>query len=292
MTQSLLTRRLIALIVGSVLAVGWLSIVSIAAWADDAPYRDTHASGTITLCGKDGQPVTSGSVNDRPFVWRAVSSQAPPAPYDGSDALVSLYVFLPRQGSSPSDWVGVPLTAVTEYSDDAHPMAQTTILDPPLNQFSDQIVVKNWDGHLQLRMYSSAPGLPTNTNTYAAADIAVHGDAWTLVSGGSDACGAPGDAKSKETYLPTYDKLVKQAERKRAHASSQPSSAPTSSTSADGAGDPGTPGGSGSASAAAAPGSTGSSSSSGTSPIPLVAGLVALGIVAGGGIWWWQTARR
>ena len=283
MNRSAIPARL----AGALLVLAAGAVFGGTASADAAPYHDPHAAGSITLCGKDGQPVTSGSIHTQPFVWRAVASQPAAVPYNGSDAVVSLQVYLPRKGYSPLEWVGVPLTAVSEFSQTAHPMAQATILDPPLSQFSDQVDVRNWNGYLQLRMLSAGPGLPTNTNAYPTADIHIVGDTWTLVAGGSDSCGSATDAKSKETYLATYDKLVKQAERKQSQSSA--STSPTSTASDQPSGGTG-PSATNSAPTAAA--SAGGTETAGGAWIPLVGGLVVLGVVLAGAAVWWRTARR
>jgi hypothetical protein len=287
-TRRVRSRRLPALAVGTVLAFSWLGIGVGVAHADAVPYRDHSAAGDITLCDRSGQPVTSGTLAAQPFAWRAVGSQAAPAPYDAADSVASLYVYLPRKGFSPQTWVGVPLTAVTEYTDVNHPMAQATILDPPLKQFSDQIALKNWDGHLQLRLMYSSPGMPTNTTTYAAADVRIDGQTWTLLGGGSSSCGSTTDAKSKETYLSTYDKLVKQAERKQAaQSATSPTATPAPTSSGAGTGESGT----GGVASPQAAGSTGHPAG-GSNPVPLLGGLGVALVVAIGGFWWWRLGRR
>src|SRR5215472_2394739 len=42
------------------------------------PYADPNQAGWLTLCGANLKPVTSGSIDAKPFVWRVVSDV--PAP--------------------------------------------------------------------------------------------------------------------------------------------------------------------------------------------------------------------
>lgn len=66
---------------GVLVALAW-SVVwmgTSAAGADSGPpYSDPRATSSLALCGKDGRQVTSGSISDRPFVWRAISSISAP----------------------------------------------------------------------------------------------------------------------------------------------------------------------------------------------------------------------
>jgi hypothetical protein len=178
--------------------------------ASAVPYNDPGATGTITLCNGALQPITSGSVNDLPFVRRAVGSQAAPAPYNDGTGAAILYAFLPRKGVAPDLWNGEVLTGSTIYRDPAHPMADATPADWMLRYYTDDFVPK-WDGFVQLRLYYQHQSAP-QSSAYAAADIQVQGDTWTLVRGGTDDCGTTASAKSVELTLPDYHKYVRKAQ--------------------------------------------------------------------------------
>ncbi|MEY2424782.1 MAG: hypothetical protein QOI61_354 [Actinomycetota bacterium] len=157
------------------------------AFAAEVPYADANAVGTIALCDADGQSVTHGEVGARPFVWTAASAVAAPAPYDGAGRTATLFAYQPRRGTSPGEWSGQLMTASTQYSDAARPTAKATANDDRLADFLD-VFPARWDGLVQLRMYLSAPGEPALTQRYAATNIRVAGDTWSLV-GEAASCG-------------------------------------------------------------------------------------------------------
>jgi hypothetical protein len=286
------SRVLAATLGGGAIALlaGWLGQPASAAGA--VPYHDQYATGTITLCDANLRPVTSGSVNDLPFVWRAVGSQAAPPPYnDGSGAAI-LYAYLPRQGIDPGQWNGELLTGSTIYHDTHHPMAQATPADWMLRYFSDDYIPK-WDGYVELRLYYQHQGAQQSTS-YAAADIQLTGTTWHLVRGGSDDCGAPGDAKSVEVSLPTYHQYVRRAARdyaqyfKHRHlpvpTNTATPGAPSTGTSSSPSAGATSPDGGGTPDPASAPAS---STESGISWWPL--GAVALVVVLiGAGVALWR----
>ena len=91
-------HRIVGLITVGLAVLGIRRRRSVA--SDQVPYTDSGASGDITLCDRDLNPVTEGSINDIPFAWRAVGSQAAPAPYNGDTRAATLYYFQPRRGRS------------------------------------------------------------------------------------------------------------------------------------------------------------------------------------------------
>lgn len=179
-TRSLLTRAALA----SAVVVGILAVPSTAfAGGAKVPFTDPNQVGSLTLCNRQGQPVTSGSLLTIPFVWRAVSSARAPAGYDRA----TLDVFQPIQYVEPGDWTGYQLTDDAIFSNPAHPMAQATYADAPLI-WPDQAMPPYWDGLYQLRMVFSAPNKTPWNSTYPAAVIKVAGNTWTLLQGGRSSC--------------------------------------------------------------------------------------------------------
>ena len=164
-----------------------------------APYIDPAAAGVIGLCDRSGHSIRSGTTGAEPFVWRAVSSVAATAPYSGPGRTATLMAYQPRQGVPPGQWSGALLTTSSEYSNPAHPMSQLTDGDLPLSDFLSTFPAR-WHGFIQLRLYLGAPGVPNRTATYAAADLRISGNKWTVVRGGNGDCTA-GTATSMETVL-------------------------------------------------------------------------------------------
>ena len=163
------------------------------------PYTDPNAVGYIGLCNQAGQQITSGSVTTTPFVWRAVSSQAAPAGYDGPSRTATLTAYLPLQALPAGDWSGEELTSASEYSNPANPMAAATTRDVSLETFI-QDYPPEWDGFIQLRMFLGAPDEPAYQRHYPSLDIYVSGNTWTAVGGGPVNCNA-GSAESLETIV-------------------------------------------------------------------------------------------
>lgn len=151
------------------------------------PYTDPNQAGWLTLCGMKLQPVTSGSIHTQPFVWRVVSDLPAPKGYFVAGAKAQLFAYQPRPGTLSSDWSGTVMAAGSFYSNPAHPMAQMTPIDSPLTQMTAAFPPM-WDHLIELRLYLGAPGLTEYTTKYAAADIQVIGDTWTLVAGGHSSC--------------------------------------------------------------------------------------------------------
>jgi hypothetical protein len=102
-------------------------------------------------------------------------------------------------------------------------MAQATALDGSLADYLADFPTM-LDGLVQLRIYLGAPGQPAYTLKYAATDLKVSGDTWTVARGASVSC-TTGSAVSLEALLP--------AAHKAAAATTTPK--PTTAASASGA---------------------------------------------------------
>jgi hypothetical protein len=149
--------------------------------APAVPYTDPASDGYIGLCNQQGQQITSGSVSAAPFVWRAVSSQPAPAPYNGAGGTAILTAYLPMQGLPPGDWSGEQLTASSRYSNPQVPMAQATAKDVPLQDFLEDYPPE-WDGFIQLRLFLGAQDQPAYVQRYPALNLEISGNAWTAVA--------------------------------------------------------------------------------------------------------------
>lgn len=187
-------------VAGAVVVV--LVVVAAAAWLlrsddDQVPYSDAQSTGALTLCGADGKPVTSGSTGKAPFVSRAVGATAAPAAFAGAGRTATLYAFQPRQGTESQEWSGQLLTAASDYTSTAHPMAQATDQDVPLTNFLTAFPPQ-WDGLVQLRLYLSSPQTGEGA-TYDSVSIKVDGSSWKVVGPAGSASCTDGDATSHET---------------------------------------------------------------------------------------------
>jgi uncharacterized membrane protein YgcG len=166
------------------------------------PYTDPDVTGYIGLCDQAGHQVTSGSLAAAPFAYRAVSSQAAPAGYNGASRTATLAAYLPMQVLPPGDWSGEQLTATSRYTNPAHPMTAGTTADESLQTFVADFPPE-WDGFVQIRMFLGAANQPALTTRYPALDIQVTGSTWTAVGGGPVDCNS-GTSESLETIvLPT-----------------------------------------------------------------------------------------
>lgn len=252
--------------------------------ADAVPYKDPNASGTITLCDPDLQPITEGTIHDLPFVWRAVGSEEAPPPYNNETRKAVLYAAQPRQGVDPAAWTSNILTAATMYKDVAHPMAQATKLDIPLWVNVDAYPPR-WDGLIQLRLYYTTENASISTS-YATTDIQVSGNTWHAVNVGSESCGDTKEAISPEIALPHFNQRVEKFAKEFGPKPGDPTSTPSSDSSTTPS-----PGKGGLSSEAAAP--VGSSDSTGGSSGPSrawtsFAVLGALVLAGGAAAWVWQ----
>lgn len=268
--------------------------------ASGVPYVDPNAVGSIGLCDQQGQPLTHGSVDTRPFVWKAVDETAAQAPYNASGATATLYAYQPRQGVDAADWSGAQLDIASKFANATHPASAMTGLDQSLAIFVAGYPPQ-WDGFIQLRIYLNAPNQPTYNATYDAANIKVDGNTWSLVGGDSVLCSA-GSAVSLRQVLATNTaavaSLTAQTTESAAGATAGPKAAgATTSATNGGSGGPAAPQPSGSAgidpvpSGSPALGGSASAPAPATSPTPtggsgssdtLLWILVGVGVVGAG----------
>ncbi len=219
------------------------------------PYVDHNAVGTIGLCGQNGQPLTHGSIDAKPFIWKAVDSTAAAAPYNVSGSSAILYAYQPRQGVDPREWSGSQLSGGSRYTTPAHPTAVMTGLDDSLSAFLLDFHPQ-WNGLIQLRIYLKAANEPVYNLTYDATNIKITGNTWSVVGGSSVSCGL-GSSVSVEQILATNQAAVASlAAQSTQNAFSTASSSAKTATATTGA----------SGKAASVNGATPSASSAVTSP--------------------------
>jgi hypothetical protein len=272
-------KRVLAL--AAALAAVWALAglgASFASAASGAAPADPNATSSLALCGKSGQPISSGSTTARPFVWRAVSAAAAPTPYNQSGRTATLFAFQPRPDVEASEWSGDLLTASARYTDAAHPMAAATRLDEPLSDFLNEYPTKV-DGLVQLRLYLGAPGEPAATLKYAAAMIRVTGHSWQLVGSPSTASCHAGSAVSLETILPALSAKPVSSTHAAPASKASASPRPTSTTAPAGG-----------AVAASAPLHTQLSADEGHGHQELAVCIAAL--IAAVSVAWWRRMRR
>lgn len=174
-----------------------------AAASSAVPYTDHSVVGSIGLCNRAGHQVTSGSIDAKPFAWRAVSTQPASAPYNNKWRTATLYAFQPQQGLTADEWSGRPLTASSRYTNPANPMTAATNGDESLKDFTEEFRPK-WDGFLQLRIYLDTQNQAAYSLHYPALDIQVTGNTWHAVGGSTVNCSS-GTAESLETIVQPAD---------------------------------------------------------------------------------------
>ena len=162
-----------------------VTLLSLVACSKAVPYDDSASTGALALVDQNGKAVTTGSVNDKPFVRAAVSLVKAPSPYDKPGRKAALMAFQPRKGVSPALWGGDFMTGSTTYENPNFPTAHGTDEDISLANFIAEFPPQ-WNGMIQLRIYLGAPQEPGLTSSYVTADIKVSGDTWTLVRGSSE----------------------------------------------------------------------------------------------------------
>lgn len=162
------------------------------------PFTDPEQRGLLTLCSQAGQPVTSGSVDAIPFVWKAISSSPAPSGYR-SHGLATLYAYQPIQYVDPGDWSGKQMSGASVFSNPDHPAIASTKIDEPFVAFTGGYPL-HWQGLAQLRMIYTAPNNEPNPGGYPTAVIRVTGNTWTMVQGGDTPCNA-GKATSTESIV-------------------------------------------------------------------------------------------
>jgi hypothetical protein len=248
------------------------------------PFSDPRALGYIAFCDSAGHPVTSGNVNDLPFVATAISSVAAPSAYAGHQAKATLYAYQPRKDVQPGAWSGQPISGSSVFSNPQHPAAAVTTGDKTLVQ---QLFAfpAHWDGLVQLRLYLSAPNRQPYIVRYPATTIRVQGDLWSVVQGGTLPC-TVGKAISTETLLLPASAFPSpsQAAKRPTPAASSPGSSGTTSPGPDG----------GTVIAAGDPGATSASDSSSSGLSPALIGLLGVlvgGIAVGVGVLAWSRRR-
>jgi hypothetical protein len=195
--------------------LGWVGVVAVFAAgfpiadafaASGLPYADQYAHGSIGLCDKAGNNITHGSVYDKPFAWRAVSSISAPAAYGGPGRKATLYAYQPRKGVDPANWSGQQLGAASAYSSTTVPVAQQTDRDPALSDYLNNYPPQ-WDKLVELRVYFGALNTPVSTSAYPAADIRIVGTTWTLLNGAKVDCNAGGTVISAEAAIPASNSV-------------------------------------------------------------------------------------
>ena len=188
-------RAVVASTAGLFVAV--LPVFISAAQAATVPFTDPYSNGLLTLCGRNNQPVTSGSLLTEPFVWSAVSSSAATPGYTRA----YLTVFQPIEHVDPAAWSGNPLTVEAQFSNANHPKAQATNADNPL-LYEDRQFPPRWDNLYELRMFFTAPGQSVDSTRYPIAVIRVSGYSWTLVEGGTTPCNSGTAVSYESSVLP------------------------------------------------------------------------------------------
>lgn len=162
--------------------------------AVDVPYDDAQSAGLLTLCSADGEPVTGGGLQDRPFADVVVGDTGIPAELDATGAVGTVFVYQPRAGVSTTEFSGTALTAAAELGDPGSPAVPVTEDAWTLGDFVTAYPADD-DGFVQLRLYLGTPGAGTlSDHPYDTADLRVVGDRWELVRGGSASCADAADA--------------------------------------------------------------------------------------------------
>jgi len=246
------------------------------------PYTDPGQAGLLTLCNTNLQPITHGNINTKPFVWRAVGDVPAPKGYRVKGEVGILFGYQPRQYTPAGAWSGLPMAAASVYTNPDTPMAQFTPIDEPLSYLT-KFFPPIWDGLIELRLYLGGPGLSEDAQGYAAADLRVTGDTWTMVEGGDASC-TSGSAVSDEVSVGLRG------------ANGKPSSSHTSKdagqagSGASGAGSQAGSAGGQAGSDAAATGHSGLGSA-GLAAVIGSSALAAALVLATGGLWWRRRRR-
>jgi hypothetical protein len=167
-----------------------LVVAGVLAWRltqhPEAPYADPASTGGLTLCSATGKAVTGGRIAERPFADVVVGETAP-ADADREGAVATLFAYQPREGVSPEEYSGSPITAATPYADPSRPAALVTGQAWTIKDFVTAFPAR-FDGYVQLRLVLGSPAHGTVTDRYDTADIRVDGDSWELVRGGHASC--------------------------------------------------------------------------------------------------------
>ncbi|HEY3926629.1 MAG TPA: hypothetical protein VGL75_18870 [Acidothermaceae bacterium] len=187
-----------------VVAAGAVALPSTTALAkSDVPYTDSRSTGSIAFCNAAGQNITHGSVYDKPFAYRAVSSAPGLAQYRAAGRLATLYAYQPRKGVDPAEWNGDSLTAASSYTNPLVPMAEGSKRDIALSDYLDEYPLA-WNGLVQLRLLVSAPNAGVDTTAYPSATIQVKGTSWSLLNPSTLSC-TSGSATTSEDLIASTD---------------------------------------------------------------------------------------
>ena len=272
-----MSRRATALRVGLAGLVGVLAFVTAAPGASAiAPPVDPNAKGYIGLCDRTGKQVTSGNINDTPFVWKAVAANPVlPAMYRGrgQNAILSIYQLRPNYDST--NWSGEQMTAASYYT--AAPTTVGTTQDDSLATFIRAYPPK-LDGLYELRMFFAANQAPTYSATYPALYIRVTGSTWTALGTGKVNCPA---AKAQSSEV--IDGVVAPGDSGGVDLKTAVAPLPTGGLKAGPEDQP--------SSAAASQVADTHRTSSGMGIGAIVAIVLTVGFVAGGGGYWWYRRR-
>ena len=206
-----------------------------AAATSTVPYADPDAVGSIGLCNQAGQQITTGSITTRPFAWRAVSTQAAPAPYNNAGRTATLVAYQPQQALPAGDWSGTQMTASSSYTNPANPMAAATDGDQSLQSIIEEYPPR-WDGFIELRMYLGTANQEPYESQYPALNIQVTGDTWQAIGGSPVNC-ASGTAQSIESVL------LPSSTTTTTPTKAQPTTPPTTAVSGQGTSGAGVPSG-------------------------------------------------
>lgn len=156
--------------------------------ARTTPYDDPRTAGLLTLCSDDGQTVTGGSLDDRPFADVVLGETGLPEGLDPTGAVATLFAYQPREGVGIEEFSGTAITAAGVLADPARPGARVTADAWSVGDFVAAFPA-SWDGHVQLRLYLGTPEAGTlSAGPYDTADLRVDGDRWELVRGGDASC--------------------------------------------------------------------------------------------------------
>lgn len=245
------------------------------------PYADPNQAGWLTLCGVGLKPVTHGLVTTKPFVWRVVSDVPAPGGYFVKGAKAQMFAYQPRPYTPAGAWSGSVMAAPSYYNNRKHPMAQFTPIDEPLSYMTIAFP-PIWDHLIELRLYLGAPNAPEDTRGYAAADIQVKGNTWTLVAGGHSSC-TSGQVVSEEVVVGMPGARGTPRPQPSGSASS---GSPAPGSSPGGSAGPGTrPGG------GVVPVANSHSSGGGAAALTFAIVAVFLAAMVSGGLWWRRRRR-
>jgi len=269
----------------AVAVIGTTMISPGIAVASPVPFSDPQANGFIGFCDGNNNPVTSGSLRDKPFVAKAVASTGAPDGYGPAvGGKATLYAFQPIIGIDPGDWSNSQLTAASTYTNQEHPMVDATILDYSMREHVSAYPAL-WDSLVQLRMLYTGPNKPIRLQPYPATVIQVVGDRWQMVNPQTLPCN-DGKAVSTERILLPASKFVP-----KPSASASASGARSGSAKAPGS-TPNSSVGSQTSSAGRSPElvikskATSANSSSDGQVLGWVLGVIAFLAAAGGAVWW------